>query len=300
MPRQAALFVLLVAFATACSKKPDANGGTGATPAPQPPGVDSDPNAVYTLAIRGIEPGDTSAVVRRESTTQVVSGGNAGTEKIERRLEYTEHIERMSQALPTRVTRKYTVAEKSDKSGQLQPLPFQGKTVVIERRGAGYHFSIDDKTMPKPDAAELEDEFRQADRVKVEALLPGKSVKVGEEWKVDPAVLRAFGELGPNVDLKRSKLVARLARAYTLDGKQWGQIAFDFDLVIDPDITRGKVRGLEGTFRIDGTFDVVIDNTSRDGIMRGTVKASLTGRHKASESRIEMEGTMEKSVRMVK
>jgi len=304
MPRRLVpfvVFVLLVLSITACSRKADTPGPEGG-PRPEPRGVDSDLNATYTLQVREIQEGDRTEVLRHESTTQTRRGTNGGTDKLERRLEYNEHIEQMPRGapLPSRLTRTYRVAQKSEKSGSLQPLPFQGKTVAIEKRGAAFSFKVDGKTMPRTDSAELEEEFRQADKVKIEALLPGRPVRVGEEWSVDRAVLRAFGAQSADVDFSKSTLTARLARAYTLDGKQWGQIAFTFDLVIDPDMTGGKIRGVEGTWKIAGTLDVVIDGSATDSIMKGTVKAELAGRHKASESKLEVEGTIEKSVRTVR
>lgn len=294
------LFVPLVLFTVACSKKPDAPGPDGGASAPR--GVDSDPGAAYTIRVRELQEGDKTDVVRYESTTETRRGGNSGTDKLEKRLEYTEHIVQMPKGapLPIKLTRTYKVAQKSDKAGLMQPLPFHGKTVTIEKRGSAYGFKVDGKTMPRADSAELDVEFRQADKVRIDALLPDGPVKVGDEWSVDREALKAFGNLSTDVDFAKSKLTARLARAYTLDGQQWGQIAFDFDLVIDPDITAGKIRGLEGTLKIAGTFDVVIDGSARDNIMKGSVKAELAGRHKASESKLEAEGTIERSVRTVK
>jgi hypothetical protein len=303
MPWRTIPFVLLVTLVLsvpACSKKANTPGGDGGAPVPR--GVDSDPNAAYTLQVREIQEGDKTEVVRHEATTQTQRGGTNTVEKLEKRLEYAEHIQLMPPGapLPTKLTRTYAVAQKSDKSGQLQPLSFHGKTVSIEKSGATYGFKVDGKMMPRTDSAELEAEFSQADKVRIEALLPNRPVKVGEEWSVDRSVLHGFGIRSADVNLAKSSLTARLARAYTLDGKQWGQIAFNFDLVIDPNITGGKIRGLEGMWRIAGTFDVVIDGSASDNIVKGTVKAELIGRHKASESKLEVEGTIEKSVRMVR
>jgi hypothetical protein len=305
MPRRcvpSVLFVPLVLFVTACSKKADAPGPDGGAPRPEPRGVDSDPNAAYTLRVRDIQEGDKTEVVRYESTNQTQRGGTSTTEKLEERLEYTEHIIQMPKGapLPTRLTRTYTIAQKSDKAGAMQPLPFQDKTVAIEKRGATYSFKVDGKLLPGTDSAGPAEEFRPANKASIEMLMPDRPVRLGDEWSVDRAVLQAFGGVPPNADFAKSKLTARLARAYTLDGKQWGQIAFDFDLVIDPDITGGKIRGLEGMMKIAGTFDVVIDGSAPDSIMKGTVKSELVGRHKASESKLESEGTIEKSVRMVR
>jgi hypothetical protein len=95
-------------------------------------------------------------------------------------------------------------------------------------------------------------------------------------------------------------LSAQFTRAYTLDGKQWGQITFDIDLFIGPDVFLGKIRKGEGARKYAGTFDVVIDGSSRDSTMKGTVKDKQKDLYKSSAVDREIEGTIEKSVRMVK
>jgi hypothetical protein len=301
MPRQLVLFVVLALFLTACSKKAEPPDGA---PAPEPRGVDSDPNAVYSLKIRPVQKGDKTEVVRRESSAEVRRGGANETLKLGKHFEYSEHILEMPEGapLPTRLTRDYKVAQKimDPKAGELKPLAFEGKTVAIAKRGAFYQYTVDGKPLAQPETIELDAEFRDAEKVKIDTLLPEGPVKIGERWPVRREILQAFGTVSADTDFSKSSLSAVFTRAYTLDGKQWGQITFDFELVIDPSITGGKVRGPEGTLKTTGTFDIVIDGTSRDSIMKGSVKGELAGYHKASAVKSEIDTTFEKTARMVK
>jgi hypothetical protein len=265
--------------------------------------VESDPNATYTFKIRGVQKDDKTEVARHEVGTVNRRGGSNETIKREERFEYAEHILAMpdSAALPTKLTRNYSIAQMMDvKSAQMQPFAFQGKTVTIEKRGAFYQYTVDGKPLPRTDTRELDDEFKNADKVRIDALLPDGPVKVGEHWPISREILPAFGIPSRDVDFTKSMLSGKFTRAYMLDGKQWGQIAFDLDLVIDPDIVGGKVRREEGTIKYAGTFDAVIDGSARDSIMKATVKSALSSRHKATPTKVEMDATIERTVRTAK
>ena len=130
--------------------------------------------------------------------------------------------------------------------------------------------------------------------------MPDGPVKVGEQWPISREILLAFGADPSSVDFSKSMLSGKFTPAYTLDGKQWGQITFDFDLAINPDVFRGKVRRQDETRKVNGTFDVVIDGSTRDSIMKATYKGSLTTGHKAAETKVELDGTIERTVRTAK
>ena len=266
--------------------------------------MDSDPNAVFMFKVRTLQEGDKTDVLRSESiTTENRQGAKTEQTKYERRFEYLERILQMpvGAALPTKLTRTYHVAQRTDpRTGQLQPLPFNGKTIDIEKRGAGYRFTIDGKPMPRLDALELDAEFQNADRVTIEALLPDHGVKVGESWTVPPAILKAFGgEVSRGVDLARSRLTARLARAYTKEGRQWGSIAFDFELV--PRAASAKpARDGERTLKVAGTFDVVIDGSAPDNVMKGTITSEVSGKKQGIDVKTSINGTVERSVLIAK
>lgn len=303
MLRQSVAFVLLVLFAMSCSKKADTPGSNGSASAPEPRGVESDPNATYTFKIRGVQKDDKTEVTRHEASTEIRRGGSNETIKREKRLEYTEHILAMPDGavVPTRLTRNYSIAQSMDvKSGQMQPFAFQGKTVTIEKRGAFYQYTVDGQPLPRTETVELDGEFKIADKVRIDALLPEGPVKVGQHWPISREILPAFGIPSRDVDFTKSMLSGKFTRAYMLDGKQWGQIAFDLELVIDPDIVGGKIRREEGTLKFAGTFDAVIDGSARDSILKSTVKSALSARHKATETKAEMDATIERTVRTAK
>lgn len=291
---------VLAAILVGCSKKKDEPGGGNGTV-----GVDSDPNATYVLKLRAPRTGDRIEVVQIESNnTEVHEGQKTEKQKMEKRFEYTEHILAMpeGQPSPTSVTRTYKEAKRTDfKTKELKSLPYEGKTITIEKTPTGVKCTIDGKAMAPYDSFELESEFLNASKDNIKTLLPKQGVKIGETWNVDPAALQAMGGGGiSGFDMTKSKLVCKLARAYSHEGKQWASIAFDFDLYLDPAATAKKGQPGEGSMKVEGTFDTVVDDSARDGTMKGSIQLSFSGKEKGGTIGVKVDGTMMKSIKSVK
>src|SRR6478735_8160581 len=73
-----------------------------------------DPNATYTIKLREAQQGDKSTNTSHE--TAALDFGKGQKLNTETKLEYTEHIIEMpaGAAVPTKLTRTYTVAKSSD------------------------------------------------------------------------------------------------------------------------------------------------------------------------------------------
>lgn len=274
MLRRMVPLVIAIVLVLGCKKKAEDGAGTANDGT-----VDSDPGASYTIKIREEQVGEKYDVTSSDTASNDITIGTNNDKSVQQsKFEYTIHILEMSAGtkLPAKMTRTYKVAQRTDpKTKQLTALPFEGKTVTIEKKGAEYQFSIDGKRMSAADALILTAEFRNPEKGNIAALLPKQPVKVGESWAMDPQTAKTiFGGPGSNVDVAQSKFNCKLARAYTKDGKQWGAIAFDFELVIAD--AKGKTGG-SGTAKVEGTFDTVIDGSAREGTMNGTVKGTLTG-----------------------
>jgi hypothetical protein len=291
-----------------CGKKPKDGGDGGGDK------TDSDPNASYTMKLRAAQQGDKVDVTESESmTNEVTKDGKSETSTRKKRAEYTEHILEMPAGAdhPTKLTRAYKVAERTDyKTKDVKALSYQGKTVTIEKdakKGSGpgfgrYKIAVDGKQLDFAEAFEIENEFRD-DRKgnELEGLLPKQAVKVGESWTVEPEALKGLtGGMGPGLDKSKSKFTCKLTRAYTTDGKQWGTLSFDFDMVVDVTAaSKGKETG-SGTAKISGTLDSVIDGSARDMTIKGTMKASFTATDKGGPAKGSVDGTFEHSVKTVK
>jgi hypothetical protein len=290
MARRLCASALLFLVVLGCSKKKEDGGGGG-----EVRGVDGDPDATYTLKIRPVAKGDRYAVTSAESSsTTIEHGGKSRKVDAEKQFEYTEEVLELADgsAAPARLTRAYKVARRTSvQSKPVEPLSYQGKTVLIERVGKNYRYTVDGKHLPPAETLEFDAEFRDIEHEPTAALLPKRPVKVGESWPVDPAEIRFLGTL-PGANLSKSSLSCTLKRAYTLDGKQWGVIAVEFTIALDPARSGG-----EGTLRYTGTLDAVVDGSSREGTIKGTQNLTHTALNGAKTT---ADGSTEKTVKSVK
>src|SRR5579885_3110599 len=136
----------------------------------------------------------------------------------------------------TRLRREYEKARVA-KDGKERTLPYEGKTVLIEKKGDRYRFQIEGgKPLAGKDAEELNKEFNEfnIDTSKLDKLMvPEKPVAVGEGWEIDAAAVvkeLLSGNEDIAVDVPRAKVTGKLVRAYRKDGKQFGVLEYMLDL----------------------------------------------------------------------
>jgi hypothetical protein len=271
--------------------------------------VPADAQDAVTIKLRKEQKGDKVAVARtRVGTTTVTAGKTKQTRKEEYRYEYTDKVIDMSAdaAKPTRVDRSYEIARKTDPvTGDLKTLSFSGKTVEIQvspLEGVGYIFIVGGNAIQPPEVDDLLNEFQggpkpgeRRPKPEIDALMPKKAVKPGEEWAGDlSAIMGLMGNPQFTLDKKKSKVTGKLAKAYTKDGRRWG--------VIELKIVMGLLPGpqgpeVSGTVTTNVTVDAVIDGSSRERTvkMKGQGTLTLEGR-KGGGVRVEMSIVQEEIV----
>jgi hypothetical protein len=288
------LLPLVPALVLACVFRADARGGRDDKPA-------NDPDAKFTLKLRDEKAGDkTEHTETEKGTADITLGGKSEKEQQNKKLEYTETISEMpaNGGKPTKLTRTYKTAQKYDKkAGELKPLPYEGKTVTIEKKTKGYQFSLAESQFTDAEVPDLVREFSKPSKTKSADFLPKKAVKVGESWTLDEATLKAFGAEVPfALDLSKSKMTGKLTRVYTKDDKQWGVIALDFDLVLDPNAGPKYV----GAIKLSGTLDAVVDGSARDGTVTMHIKITVTGGGAGQELKVVADAVSTKTVKTLK
>jgi hypothetical protein len=201
----------------------------------------------YTIKIKKGGKGDTRQVDGRdaEETTFKVEGpdGKVLENKEEKKAStqaYRETILERPDAdkKATRLRRHYTRA-RVQTGGAERTLPYEGKTVLIEKKGGKYHFTVEGGgELTGRDAEKLDKEFAKHDSGDLleQALLPRKAVRVNETWKIDPKPL--LEDMAPlEADEGKVAGTGKLLRAYRKDGKQFGVLEFRVEVP------------LKGTFR---------------------------------------------------
>jgi hypothetical protein len=181
-----------------------------------------------------------------------------------------------------RVKRRYDHAERKVK-GERQTLPFQGKTVLIEKKGGQFLFQIEgDEAIEGKDAHELHEEFNKGGMRKLatEHFLPRKLVKVDEKWTYDVAPLaKAFMGDG-KIEIDESKAIGagKLTKVYQKNGKQFGVVELTMTFPVTnftgDDGTKHATKNSKFTIKleaegcIDGTLDELRFKAFLDGNVR--------------------------------
>ncbi|MCI0457630.1 MAG: hypothetical protein L0Z62_11720 [Gemmataceae bacterium] len=184
-----------------------------------------------------------------------------------------------------RVKRHYEHAERHVKENR-ETLPYQGKTVLIEKKDDRFQFKIEDgETLEGKDAEELNEEFNKGDfrKLTTEHFLPRKAVKLNETWKYDVAPLaKAFTSDGKiEIDSAKSTGSGRLVKAYTKNGRQFGIIELTMEFPVTHLIDNDKKTPTkQGKFSIKLQADTCIDGTLDElrllGTVSGDVRADVT------------------------
>ncbi|MBY0461190.1 MAG: hypothetical protein K2V38_28030, partial [Gemmataceae bacterium] len=282
---------LFLALAAGCGHKA---GPT--TPAGGPPGSEPDSAPAHTLTVREGKAGDKLEVTTATTGFVDFSGGKDANAKLDQNAaaEYTETIGEVpaGAVVPTKLTRAYKKATTFEFLSKMpKPLGYEGKTVMIEKKGAKYEFTAAGQPVTGFDAIELEGEFRQADkRPALQVLLPKQPVKIGEPWAIEASAVQSFlGGMPFVVDPAKSKATGKLTKAHQQDGRAWGAVAFDFDLAVTGE------GGAAGTVKLTGTLDAVTDGSSPDHTLTMTLTANVAD----GPNRLTAEVTRTRTVKAV-
>lgn len=169
---------------------------------------------------------------------------------------------------PTRLRRHYEKAQ-TRTGDRTDPLPFEGKTVLIEKRDGTYHFQFEDgQELTKQEAEPLDKEFnrRAEDKLNFNKLfLPQGPVAVDQTWKIDPAPLVKDLEKDSKIEIDAAKAVAegKLTRVYRKAGRRFGVLEFRIELPVKAlAMAKQKAEVRPGSkFVVRATVDGCIDGS---------------------------------------
>jgi hypothetical protein len=154
-------------------------------------------------------------------------------------------------------------------------LPYQGKTVLIDKKGDKYQFRYENGgEITGKDAEHLDKEFnKDSDAVDPEnLLLPSKAVAVNESWKIAmPEFLKEFEKSTKmKVDAQKASGSGKLVKAFKKDGRQYGDLVIDLDLPVKTAQTDGgEIQWQPGTlmkiqFKTTACIDGSVDDAKGD------------------------------------
>lgn len=265
----------------------------------------------FTIKIRKDAKGDVLKVTETETEkgSMKITVNNMVMPKDEDKghsAAYTEKIvEKEDGKRATKVERTYTRAEMTKDGNKITP-SFVGKTVLIERVGGGYKFSIDGKELSGDDAAFFTEEFKdkkREDEEDIEKLfLPKEAVAVNSTWKPDAAAvvkeLMKDAESPLDIDAAKATASGKLLKAYKQGGKQYGVVEITVNLPLKA-IGAGAMKiEMEAGSNIKLTFgfDGCIDGSASAGKMAMNMQMKMVGTLKTPDGvEVKLDGNLTKS-----
>jgi hypothetical protein len=208
--------------------------------------------------------------------------GNAQTKEDvkTKSLVYTDEVieNPKNEKRATKLKRTYEKAAVG-KGGDAKTLPVEGKTVLIEKKGDKYAFTVDGEALTGESLKLLEDEFGKKDGPEPrELMLPKTPVKPGDTWKVDPGeIAKAFGPTGPMLAKDEVKAGGTLVKAYKKDGRQFGVIELVFEAPVTGLGEKSPLAVKDGKMTLKITGDGCIDGTAPTGTSTGKLVFAVTG-----------------------
>jgi hypothetical protein len=249
----------------------------------------------YMIKTKQSGKGDTRQVDNRDTTEKKAKVEGPDGKALENKEEiktsteaYRENILERPDAneKATRLRRHYTRARVRT-GGTERTLPYEGKTVLIEKKAGKYHFTIEGGggDLTGRDAEKLDMEFAKHDSGDSleQALLPRKAVRINETWKIDPKPL--LEELDP-FEADKDKVVGtgKLLRAYKKDGKQFGVLEFRVEVPLKGTFRAGddKVQVQPGSkvvfaMKTDRCIDGTANEFAADAAMHMDLNGVLKG-----------------------
>jgi hypothetical protein len=187
---------------------------------------------------------------------------------------YTETILERKDKKVLQRKRQYTKARIMT-GGKTKTLPYEGKMVLIQKKGDRFTFRIEgDEELTGEDASQLESEFnRKKDRPSDDEIekffLPKRAVKVGESWKLDPTTLAKLFPSGKGIvlDTQKTTALGRLSKVYRKDRRQFGVISVEVKMVPKAIEEGGKEIPLTPASKVTMTMklDLCIDGSVSTG-----------------------------------
>jgi hypothetical protein len=160
---------------------------------------------------------------------------------------------------PTRLQRRYEQAV-TKKDGKEVTLPYEWKTVVIEKKDDKYRYSSDGTELTGENARALDDEFAKGPSPwdSNELLLPKKAVRVNESWTIaTEPYIKEMEAQKLKVDAGKSTGTGKLLKVYDKDGRRFGVIEARLEF---PLMNPGEENAVPLT--VDVTLDLCIDGSS--------------------------------------
>jgi hypothetical protein len=173
-------------------------------------------------------------------------------------------------------------------NGMAQSVPYEGKSVLIDKKGDKFAFRLEGGAdLVGNDAEWLNQEFNSPgdDGSTVDRLMfPTKAVKVGETWRIPlDEIAKGFAKRSLILDTDKCTATGKLVKVFMKDGHQFGEITFSLNLPVKSIKTDNgdiAIKGaaavkmeLNGTGCIDGSLTDSLSKMSMSFVGEGVFPA---------------------------
>jgi hypothetical protein len=202
---------------------------------------------------------------------------------------------------PVKLKRTYEKAVAS-KDGVETKLPWDGKTIVIEKKNDKYTFTMDGEDASGDALKLLDAEFNKATKTdNQDFFMPKKPVQVGDSWKVDAAdLLKVTEASGMVLDKDKATAKATLTKLYNKDKAQFGTTEFAFDAPVTGLGMKSPLVVQEGKMTIKSIDDGCFDGSTPVASRTTKVKVTLSGSVKGIDLKIEGDNTESRKIELLK
>jgi hypothetical protein len=242
----------------------------------------------YTIKLKELGAGESSRVeIKEERNVKYSATLEKETNTVDSKMTKSSVFEDTiiehpgATAMPTKIKRVYERAAVESTGVFSQELVpnLSGKTVLIEKKGEKYEFTIDGRVPQAADNLELNEEFNNKGQETMKTLLPPGPVGVKENWKID--ALAFFGDIakGPTTKVFYSAGTATLAKVYKKDNRLYGVIDAVLDIQLKMTLSGAKAGEPDvADMRVKTKLTAVncIDGTLTDMTLKGNVTINMT------------------------
>ncbi len=226
----------------------------------------------------------TNQVIVEEATTSTTLDSNGQkTTKVERMTTKYTFVEDVlakpaGSNKPTKLSRVYELAETTT-DGVKKTFAFQGKAVLIEKKGTKYEVTANGLPLAEDDAKTFASEFGKGNGPEDEDLLPAKPVSAGETWtpnleKILPLMAK---ELPFDLAKVGNAASGKLLKAYKKGSQTFGDFELTFSLKPTSFKDGENLIALKPgcTLSLSMKLDACIDGSSHAGTMTNLMNANL-------------------------
>jgi hypothetical protein len=182
----------------------------------------------------------------------------------------------------TSMRREYARAQ-TRSQGQVKTLPYEGKSLLIEKKDGSWRFRLEEgDELTGDDAAQVTHEFASYDKVEepAELLRPKKPLKVGESYELPIDKIASNYEKTTPVPLDTSKATGsgKLARVYKQDGHQFGVLEIQIEIPIQQGAKYNDLEVQPGCkMTLKQTLDCCIDGSCSTSAFHSVLLLNITG-----------------------